>query len=126
MKFLGDMGIAGSTIKWLRTQGHEATHLRDEGLQRLPDDKIFAKAETEKRIILTFDLGFGDIVAAAGKALPSVIIFRLQDQRPAKVNRRLEVVLREAAAELKDGAIISVDEKRYRIRRLPIHLSNDD
>jgi len=74
MKFLGDMGIAGSTVRWLRTHSHEATHLRDEGLQRLPDDNIFAKAETEKRIILAFDLGFGDIVAAAGKALPSVII----------------------------------------------------
>jgi predicted nuclease of predicted toxin-antitoxin system len=120
MKFLGDMGIAGSTVRWLQARGYDAKHLRDEELQRLPDDEIFAKAETEKRIVLTFDLGFGDIAAAAGKALPSVIIFRLQDQRPANVNRRLEVVLREAATELKDGAIISVDEYRYRIRKLPI------
>lgn len=121
MKFLGDMGIAGSTVRWLKAQGHDAKHLRDEGLQRLPDDEIFAKAETEERIVLTFDLGFGDIAVAAGKALPSVIIFRLQDQRPANVNRRLEVVLREATAELQDGAVISVDEYRYRVRRLPIH-----
>jgi len=121
MRFLGDMGIAGSTVGWLKAQGYDAKHLRDEGLQRLPDDEIFAKAGREKRIVLTFDLGFGDIAAAAGKALPSVIIFRLQDQRPANVNRRLEIVLREAATELKDGAIISVDEYRYRIRRLPIY-----
>ena len=121
MKFLGDMGISGSTMRWLKSQGHDAKHLRDEGLQRLPDDEIFAKAEMEKRIVLTFDLGFGDIAAAAAKALPSVIIFRLQDQRPINVNQRLEVVLREAAKELNEGAIISVDEYRYRIRRLPIH-----
>ncbi len=121
MRFLGDMGIASSTMRWLKTQGHDAKHLRDEGLQRLPDDEIFAKAETEERIVLTCDLGFGDIAVAAGKALPSVIIFRLQDERPANVNRRLEVILREAATELKDGAIISVDEYRYRVRRLLIH-----
>jgi predicted nuclease of predicted toxin-antitoxin system len=120
MRFLGDMGIAGSTMNWLKSRGHEAKHLRDEGLQRLPDDEIFAKAERENRIILTFDLGFGDIAAAAGSALPSIVIFRLQDQKPANVNQRLEVVLREAAADLSQGAIISVDEIRYRIRRLPI------
>jgi len=120
MKFLADMGVSRSTVNWLKSQGHEAKHLRDEGLQRLPDDEIFAKAEKEKCIILTFDLGFGDIAAAAGTALPSMIIFRLQDQRPANVNRRLEVVLREAVTDLSHGAIISVDESRYRIRRLPI------
>lgn len=123
MKFLGDMGIADSTVRWLKAQGYEAKHLRDEGLQRLPDDKIFSKAEREERIVLTFDLGFGDIAAAAGKALPSVVIFRLQDERPTNVNRRLEVVLHEAAAALENGAIISVDEYRYRIRRLPIEKS---
>ncbi|MCI0691936.1 DUF5615 family PIN-like protein [candidate division KSB1 bacterium] len=120
MRFLGDMGIAGSTMNWLKSKGHDAKHLRDEGLQRLPDDDIFAKAENEGRIILTFDLGFGDIAAAAGTMLPSIIIFRLLDQRPTNVNRRLDVVLQEAAAALSQGAIISVDEIRYRIRRLPI------
>lgn len=120
MKFLGDMGIAGSTMNWLKSKGHDAKHLRDEGLQRLPDGDIFTKAENEGRIILTFDLGFGDIAAAAGTTLPSIIIFRLLDQTPANVNRRLEVVLREAATNLSQGAIVSVDEIRYRIRRLPI------
>jgi len=119
------MGIAGSTMSWLESLGHEAKHLRNEGLQRLPDDEIFAKADRENRIVLTFDLGFGDIAAAAGKALPSVIIFRLQDQTPVNVNRRLETVLQEAADELEKGAIISVDEFRYRIRKLPIHPFTD-
>ena len=121
MKFLADMGLGRSTVNWLKSQGYEAKHLRDEGLQRLPDDEIFAKAKSEGRIILTFDLGFGDIAAAAGTNLPSVIIFRLQDERPPNVNRCLEVVLREAADELKKGAIISADDIRYRIRHLPIH-----
>jgi predicted nuclease of predicted toxin-antitoxin system len=120
MRFLGDMGIAGSTMNWLKSKGHDAKHLRDEGLQRLPDAAIFAKAENEDRIILTFDLGFGDIAAAAGTMLPSIIIFRLLDQTPSNVNRRLDVVLREASTALSQGAIISVDEIRYRIRRLPI------
>jgi predicted nuclease of predicted toxin-antitoxin system len=107
-------------VAWLKSRGHDAKHLRDEGLQRLPDEEIFTKAKREDRIILTFDLGFGDIAAAAGSLLPSIIIFRLQDQRPLNVNRRLEIVLRDAAADLNKGAIISVEETRYRIRHLPI------
>ena len=114
------MGLARSTARWLRGQGHEAKHLRDEGLQRISDEEIFAKATHEQSIILTFDLDFSDIVAAAGQTLPSVIIFRLQDQTPENVNRRLHVILQETALDLEQGAIISVDETRYRVRRLPI------
>jgi len=120
MKFLCDMGIAGSTLTWLEKNGHDAKHLRDEGLQRLSDDEIFAKAKNEGRIILTFDLDFSDIAAGAGTTLPSVIIFRLIDERPANINRRLNVVLQEAEQALSEGAIVSVDEARYRVRRLPI------
>ncbi len=120
MRFLADMGIAQSTVKWLKSQGYEAKHLREEGLQKLPDEDIYSKAKKEKSIILTFDLDFGEIAAAAGENLPSIIIFRLQDARPANVNRLLEIVLNETSEDLEKGAIISVNEHRYRIRRLPI------
>ncbi len=111
MRFLADMGISRSTVLWLRSAGHEAKHLRDEGLQRLPEKDIFAKAKREKRIILTFDLDFADITAAAGTQLPSVIIFRLQDQRPDNVNRVLHQVLSEAEKQLSkaswDASVLS-------------------
>ena len=45
-------------VSWLNSQGHDATHLRDEGLQRLPNGEIFDKAVAEGRIIVTFDLDF--------------------------------------------------------------------
>jgi predicted nuclease of predicted toxin-antitoxin system len=44
MKFLADMGLARNTVAFLRARGHDAIHLRDEGLQRLGDDKIVEKA----------------------------------------------------------------------------------
>jgi predicted nuclease of predicted toxin-antitoxin system len=44
-------------VRWLRDQGHDATHLRDEGLQRMPNGEILAKAIAEGRIVVTFDLG---------------------------------------------------------------------
>ena len=62
MRFLADMGVAMRVVEWLRNAGHDARHLREEGLHRLPNGSIFAKAVAEDRIVLTFDLDFGDIV----------------------------------------------------------------
>ena len=44
MRFLCDMGVSLKVVQWLRKQGHEITHLRDEGLQTLPNGEIFSKA----------------------------------------------------------------------------------
>jgi predicted nuclease of predicted toxin-antitoxin system len=66
------MGVSQTTVEALRTAKHDAVHLRDEGLIRLPDPKIAAKAVAESRIVLTFDLDFGDILAIAGSTAPSV------------------------------------------------------
>ena len=114
------MGVSSSTVEWLKSSGFEAKHLREEGLQKLPDKDIFSKAQKEGRVILTFDLDFGEIAALAGTMLPSVIIFRLQDQTPRNVNRLLKQILDNTKEELKQGAIISANEQRFRVRRLPI------
>jgi predicted nuclease of predicted toxin-antitoxin system len=63
MRFLGDMGVSRRVIEWLRANGHDAVHLRDEGLQRLPNGDIFQKGFAEQRIVLRFDLDFGEILA---------------------------------------------------------------
>jgi predicted nuclease of predicted toxin-antitoxin system len=120
MRFLADMGISQATVRWLRSHGHDAKHLREEGLQRVSDPDIFSKASKEKRIILTFDLDFGVISASSGSKLPSIIIFRLQDERPENVNRVLNTILTEVKKELKKGVIISADENYFRVRHLPI------
>ena len=65
MRFLADMGVSQGVVEWLRSAGHDAIHLREEGLHRLPNGDIFQKGFIEHRVVLTFDLDFGEIVAAA-------------------------------------------------------------
>ena len=79
MRFLADVGVAPRVVGWLREQGHEAHHLSEEGLHRLPDAEIFQKAIREQSILLTFDLDFAEIVAFSGGAEVSVILFRLDN-----------------------------------------------
>lgn len=120
MKFLLDMGLGRTTALFLRTAGHDAVHLRDEGLQRLSDQDIVTKAIQEGRGVLTHDLDFGRIVVLSGDHFPSVITFRLDDMRSQQVNRYLQDVIGRFARDLENGALISVTERSVRIRRLPV------
>ena len=120
MQFLADMGVDLRIVDWLRTQGHDAVHLSEQGLHRLSDADIFAKAIAEKRIILTFDLDFGEILALAGSAVVSVILFRLNNTRTPFVQQRLATVLTSDEVALMQGAIVVVEDGRHRIRDLPI------
>lgn len=119
MRFLADMGVDQRVVAWLRAAGHDAIHLRDEGLHRLPDDDIFDKAIAEARIILTFDLDFGEIAALASGRVASVILFRLPDARYARVIERLQAVLPTSTEALAAGAVVIVEPARHRIRQLP-------
>lgn len=120
MKFLADMGISPKSVDFLEKQGHHAIHLQQEGLNRLKDPQILKKALEEGRILLTHDLDFGDILAASGSHLPSVVIFRLRNMRPEKVNLFLLMIITNHPSDLEEGSIITVTEGRIRIRKLPL------
>lgn len=120
MRFLADMGVADRVVKWLRSQGHDVVHLREHGLHRLPDLEIVAKALAERRVILTFDLDFGEIVALAGGRRIGVILFRLHNTRPLHVVDRLTTALTDSMVALEQGAVVVVEETRHRVRLLPI------
>ena len=120
MRFLADMGVSQRLVAWLCEHGHNAIHLRDQGLHRLPNGDIFTKAAQEQRVILTWDLDFAEILALSGPHTVSAVIFRLMNTRSTNVIRRLERVLAESAQDLEAGAIISVEESRHRVRLLPL------
>lgn len=117
------MGLALSTVQALRQRGHDIRHLSEEGLERLSDPLILEKAGQEERLIITCDLDFADLLALSARTLPSVILVRLQDQTPGSVIPRLMQVLSECREALTTGAIVTIEETRYRLRRLPIEPS---
>lgn len=120
MRFLADAGISPRTVEFLTQLGHDAVHARTLNLHRAADHRIVEHARADARIVVTFDLDFGDILALGVMDGPSVIIFRLSDERPAAVNPRLSAVLNEQRQALEAGALILVEDSRYRVRKLPI------
>jgi predicted nuclease of predicted toxin-antitoxin system len=114
------MGVSFHVVTWLRGQGHDALHLREEELFRLPNGEIFRKALAEERVILTFDLDFAEIAALSQGRIVSVVVFRLRNARAANVIERLAATLAGVQEELMRGAVVTVEDSRCRVRTLPI------
>ena len=120
MKFLADMGISPRVVEELLQNGHDAVHLAEQELNRMVDSDILQKARQEERILLTHDLDFGELLAASGGELPSVVILRLRDMRAPNVSKHLFSIIDQQAEALTKGAVLSVTEQKVRIRRLTI------
>jgi predicted nuclease of predicted toxin-antitoxin system len=82
--------------------------------------EIFAKALSEQRCVITFDLDFGEIAAATGGRVGQVLVMRLRDTRWSHVVERLRAVLADLPGPFEEAMIVTVEESRYRIHRLPI------
>jgi predicted nuclease of predicted toxin-antitoxin system len=98
------MGVDQRVVAWLRAADHDAVHLRDEGLHRLSDEAIFDKAIAEGRVVLTFNLDFGEIAALAKGRVTSVVLLRLPDARHGRVIERLQAVLPASAEALSSSS----------------------
>ena len=114
------MGVSRRTVYWLRTNGHDAVHVAELGMKRAKDEDVMAHALREQRVVLTFDLDFGQILAASREMAPSVVMFRLSSARPEQVNVQRENALRDTSAALGAGAIVIVEDERCRVRKLPV------
>jgi predicted nuclease of predicted toxin-antitoxin system len=121
LRFLADMGVSARVVEWLAGAGHDAVHLAHLHLQRLPNGEIFDLAARDDRIVLTFDLDFGEIVVGNRQSRAPVILFRLNNARAESVIARLAAVLKESAAALEEGSLIVVEDGRHRIRRFSIY-----
>jgi len=120
MRFLADAGVSPDTVAFLTRLGHDAIQVRALDMHRPQDLELVDYARSEARVIVTFDLDFGDILALGVLNRPSVILLRLSDERPAEVNSRLGAVVAEQEAALQLGALILVEDGSYRARKLPI------
>ena len=120
MRFLADMCVDVRIVRWLQEQEHDATHLRDEGLHRMPNGEIFKKAINEDRVVITLDLDFSEIAALTEGKKASVILFRLRNTLTPHVIERLSTVIEDSSEALEKGAVIVVEESRHRVRFLPI------
>lgn len=120
MKLLLDMNLPPAWVPVLNAGGHEAVHWSSVGDPRARDADIMAWARQRGYVVFTHDLDFGALLASGGADGPSVIQIRTTDVTPNAQAPALLMALQRFAEYLEDGALISIDESRARVRLLPL------
>lgn len=120
MKILIDMNLSPGWARVLNEAGIEALHWSELGPANTPDSAIMVYAISNEFVILTNDLDFGVALAMANKEKPSVMQIRGDDLRPVSIGNRVVLALRQMQTELEEGALITFDSKRTRLRLLPL------
>ena len=90
MRFLVDEALQDLVADRLIEAGHDATHVREIGMQGATDDDVFAQAASQQRVLITTDTDFGTILALTGAAGPSVLLLRGVGDT---VNERVDAIL---------------------------------
>ena len=111
MRFLLDVNRPPAFADRLNAEDHDAVHVLAAGYGNLSDREIFERAAADKRVVVTFDLDFGD-------QRTSIILLRLKRTRQSYLWERLRVAITDAGDTLEAGAIVLVEDARIRIRRL--------
>lgn len=124
MKLLVDMNLSPRWINVLTDAGIEATHWSTLGANNAPDAEIMAYASVNDYVVLTHDLDFGAILAATHGEKPSVVQIRAEDVSPDVIGKQVIAALRQMTPELTEGALLTVDPGRTRLRVLPLHPRN--
>ena len=121
MRFLIDNALSPLIAQRLAEAGHDAVHVRDLGMATAEDQDIFALAAAQHRVLVSADTDFGTLLAVSGAKRPSCILLRRRTGHwPEQQAALLLLNLPAIEAELTKGAMIVFDERRIRIRSLPI------
>ena len=120
MKLLLDQGLPRSATSLLAEAGLDTIHVSEISLSAADDQDILNQAREDGRIIVTLDADFHTLLALSQANFPSVIRIRIQRLRAQALTNLLLKVIDELTVSLQEGAIVTVEKNRVRMRRLPL------
>lgn len=117
VRFLVDENLSPLTVQFLQRQGFDAIRITDHVKYSRIDEEIAQLSVSEKRILLTTDVDFGEIYHFSSRRTFGIWVMRLSDLTVESVNRRLEAFLRsQVFQKLELSSLVILEDKKERVR----------
>ncbi len=120
MKLLLDQGVPRSAARLLREAGIDTLHTGEIGYATAEDADILQLGREQERVIVTLDADFHALLALSGATTPSVIRVRIAGLRGEALAELMQAILAQCEEALEQGAVVTVQEGRLRLRQLPL------
>ena len=114
MKFMVDESVGTAVVQYLRGVGHDVLPVA-EGMPQADDQHVLAHAMSERRILITNDKDFGELVFRSGQGHHGVLLLRLRDESSVNRVRVVKSVLEQWPERLA-GCFTVAREGGVRIR----------
>ena len=92
IKFLADVNIEKPLVDYLVKQGYDIKWIPDYDCE-MPDEDLLQLANQEKRIFITNDKDFGDLIFLQRKVSAGIILFRVKGQNSQETIKLMKKLL---------------------------------
>jgi predicted nuclease of predicted toxin-antitoxin system len=115
-----DMNLSVEWVPVFVREGWNTVHWSQVGDPTAEDTAIMAWARANQHVVFTHDLDFTTVLALTHAAGPSVVQVRGQQVLPDQIGPVVVAAIRGHEQELEQGALLTVDMARSRLRVLPL------
>jgi predicted nuclease of predicted toxin-antitoxin system len=116
LKLLTDVGVGKKVDEWLKNSKYDVKTIRDID-PRMSDVEILKIAWSEKRLLITMDKDFGELVYKSKWPHSGVLLLRLEDERSEVKIKVVEKILENHSSKIIRKFSVFKDDK-LRIRKL--------
>ena len=120
LRFLVDMNLPSKTVTNLQQQNWDVRRVSQVLPMDAEDSEILEFARQQNCVIITQDLDFSSLLALGGYEKPSLITFRLSMPDSETITQKLLDIMPHIEDRLAEGCAVTIDDRRVRVRHLPI------
>jgi len=116
LKFLVDVGVGRKVEEYLLEKRYDTKTVRSLD-QKMPDQEIIRLAALEKRIVITMDKDFGELVYHAGMDHCGILLLRLDDATGPEKRQVIAKILAKYADNIKNNFCV-YQNRKFRFRKI--------
>ena len=118
MRFKLDENFGPKAALFLKDAGHDVMTVREEQLGGADDAAVMKACVTEKRVLITLDHDFGNVIQFPSESCSGIVVIELPPgQSPGAIVKGLETMLEALKENRLDRTLWIVEPGRVRIHQ---------